>query len=76
MAKVSIVTEDNKVLEVTDMDYGSLEDTAGEINGGDFWSLLSEQHPGVSFKEVRITLDEPMSVDEGEFDEENEEDDE
>ncbi len=73
MPKISVVTDKGEVLPVSEANYYDVGDAAGDIDGGDFWSYVREEHPGVKVKEIRIILDEPQEV--GGDDEEDEEDD-
>jgi len=58
MAKISVVTVDGDVLPVREANYFDIGDASGDIDGGDFWSYVQSEHPGIVVKELRIILSE------------------
>ncbi len=61
MPKIVFINTDDKELPL-ELGYGDVGDAAGDLDGGDAWRYLIEQHGKQTIKAVRIDFEEPCEV--------------
>jgi hypothetical protein len=67
---VKILTSTDEIMQIGGL-WQTIGDAAGDIDGGDFWSLLHDRfQDGVTIKEIRIVPEEPCVVERDEDEEE------
>src|SRR6185369_7486640 len=59
---ITVVTDDGKVLPIKTCRYSGVGDAAGDIDGGDFWGVVTEEYPGIKVKEIRLILDKVVEI--------------
>lgn len=63
--KIIIVTADDKTHQIGG-NWMTINDAAGDVNGGDFWSDVGDKFPaGVTIKEIRLVPDSPIDTPDG-----------
>lgn len=60
MPKISVVDDKGQVTPIKGANYHDVGDAAGDIDGGDFFSMVKDQFGEIKIVEIRILLEKPI----------------